>query len=210
MGLVASQFEEDELRPEEVEELEAMSGFTKEEIIKLYKRFKSLDRSGNGTINEEELLKIPEVAMNPMVERILGYFGFGPLAQRLNGKTVTRINFTDFVKALSLFNGRSTKEEKLEHVFKAFDLDGDGIISREEFVTLIRTLVGKSMDQADIDDLVQYALSEVQHENGLRFVDFVSILETSSDIDKLAESRVRTESSLEAFHRKRERELRKF
>ena len=105
MGLITSQFDDDDLlRPEELEELELMSGFTKDEVIKLYRRFRTLDRTGDGTISEEELLRVPELAMNPMVERIVGYFGFGPQAMRLSGKSATRINFTDFVKELSWFD----------------------------------------------------------------------------------------------------------
>lgn len=160
-------------------------------------------------LGEEDLLRVPEVAMNPMVDRVVGYFGFGPHAVKLSGKSTTRVNFTDFVRALSLFNARSSKEEKMEHVFSAFDLDGDGIISREEFVSLLRTLVGKSMDQTDIEDLVDYALREVDNETGLTFEDFMAILQHSSDIDKITSTRTRTESSLEAFHRKRERELKR-
>jgi len=210
MGIVTSQVDDDDLlRPEEFEELENMSGFTREEIRKLYRRFRTLDRSGDGTLGEEDLLRVPEVAMNPMVERVVGYFGFGPHAMRLAGKSITRVNFTDFVRALSLFNPRNSKEEKLEHVFSSFDLDGDGTLSREEFTSLLRTLVGKSMEQKDIEALVDYALLEVAHEDGLTFQDFLTILQSSSDIDKITSNRSRTESSLEAFHRKRERELKR-
>lgn len=50
MGIVASRVDDDDLlRPEEFEELENMSGFTREEIRKLYRRFRTLDRSGDGT-----------------------------------------------------------------------------------------------------------------------------------------------------------------
>jgi Ca2+-binding EF-hand superfamily protein len=210
MGLVASRVDDDDLlRPEEFEELEALSGFTRDEIRKLYRRFRTLDRSGDGTLGEEDLLRVPEVAMNPMVDRVVGYFGFGPHAIRLSGKSTTRVNFTDFVRALSLFNARSSKEEKLEHAFSTFDLDSDGILSRDEFTSLLRTLVGKSMEQADLEALVDYALMELNSENGLEFKDFLAVLQNSSDIDKIMVSRARTESSLEAFHRKRERELKR-
>jgi Ca2+-binding EF-hand superfamily protein len=210
MGLVSSRVDEDDLlRPEEFEELEAMSGFTRDEIRKLYRRFRHLDHSGDGTLGEADLLRVPEVAMNPMVDRVVGYFGFGPYAEQLAGKSTTRVNFTDFVRALSLFNARTSKEEKLEQVFKSLDLDQDGVISHKEFTALIRSLVGKSMDQADIKALVDYASKEdEENESGITFKEFEAILK-GSDIDKIVTSRTRTESSLEAFHRKREKELRR-
>ena len=209
MGIVASQLDdEDLLRPEEFEELESMSGFDRDDLIKLYKRFKSLDRSSEGTLSEDDLLRVPEVAMNPLVDRVLGYFGFGPHAVALCGKSVTRVNFTDFVKALSLFNQARSKEEKLDRVFASFDIDGDGVLSNQEFVSLIRSLVGKSMDQNDIEELVNYALNEADEtKEGLTKEEFRRILLPNTFIDKNS-TRTRSESSsLEAFHRKREKEL---
>lgn len=214
MGIVASTVDEDDLlREEEYEELEGMSGFNKDELRKLYKRFRALDRSGNGTLGEEDLLRIPGVAMNPMVDRVVGYFGFGPYAVQLAGKTTNRVNFPDFVRALSLFNDQKPSEEKLEHVFRSFDLDGDGKISRDEFKSVLRTLVGKSMEENDIDDLVEHAFLEYEHlaqeENaGLDFREFCETLQGNSFLERMVRKSTLDHSGMEEFHRKREKELR--
>lgn len=209
MGLVTSQIDDDDfLRPEEYEELETMSGFTRDEIRKLYRRYKTLDRAGNGHLGEDDLLRVPEVAMNPMVDRVLGYFGFGLHANQLADTEHTRINFADFVRALSLFNQAKLKEEKLEHVFRAFDLDGNGVISRDELCGLLRSLVGRDMKEEDVGALVEQALTEADHDGdeGLNFKEFCDVLK-NTDVDKTLSAKTKTETSLDAFHRKREREL---
>ena len=59
MGSSFSVTEEDDLRNEEFEELELSSGFSRDELRVLYKRFKTLDRGGTGTLGAEDLLRIP-------------------------------------------------------------------------------------------------------------------------------------------------------
>lgn len=126
--------DDDTLRQEEYEELESISGFNRGEIKKLYKRFKTLDRAGKGTLNEDDLKRIPEVMLNPMVDKIMETFGFS--------KIKTTINLKDFIQALSQFNVRKSNEEILFEVFTMFDANGDGKIDKEELTSMIRVMVG--------------------------------------------------------------------
>lgn len=200
----SNQADEDDLRPEEFEELEEKTGFTREEIRKLYRRFKTLDRTACGTIGKDDLLRVPEFAMNPLVDRVVGYFGFGPEGDKLSPQREikTRINFPDFVATLALFTKESlTRDEKLENAFPAFDLNADGKLSRDEFISLLQELVGKSMELQDIEELVGYALED--HPDGLTFEEFTQLV---PEFDAPSPNH-HTNSQLEAFHRKREREL---
>lgn len=191
--------DEDDLRPEEFEELEERTGFSREEIRKLYRRFKTLDRSGTGTLGKDDLLRVPEVAMNPLVDRVVGYFGFGPHGDKLS-QAKSRVNFPDFVATLSRFTRESiSREEKLKNAFPAFDLNADDKLTRDEFISLLQELVGKSMDLEDIEELVGYALED--HPDGLSFEEFTNLVPpTEQEVDN-------EPNLLEAFHRKREREL---
>lgn len=83
---------EDELRPEEIAELMDVSGFTRPEVEHLYARFRRLDTQNQGYLTKKELLRIPELAMSPIVDRVISHFNFAEL---------DRLNFTQFVKAMS-------------------------------------------------------------------------------------------------------------
>lgn len=78
------------------------------EIKRLYKRFKKLDKDGDGTISKEEFLMIPELAVNPLVKRVISIFD-------QNGDD--SVNFKEFISALSVFSTRGEKEEKLECMY---------------------------------------------------------------------------------------------
>lgn len=73
------------------------------EIKALYKRFRRLDRSGRGTLCNDDLQMIPEIAMNPLSSRLQSLFD-------KDGED--RINFKSFVKALAIFSERSRPELK--------------------------------------------------------------------------------------------------
>jgi len=189
--------QDDVLRPEEVDELEAISGFKRSQITKLYRRFKILDREATGCLTKDDLLRIPEVAMNPMVNKIIPFFGF---------PAKTSINFKEFVQALGQFNASRTRDEKLRLVFNSFDADGDGLINHDELVEILRTLVGsEGMDNEDLKQLAQLAILEAGSEGGIDFDEFK--LAISDDADFLARITTETESGNDAYFRKRDKEL---
>jgi serine/threonine-protein phosphatase 2B regulatory subunit len=71
------------------------------------------------------------------------------------------ISFHKFLRLLSVFNPRTGTEEKLEFLFKIYDWDGDGKISRQDLAkvrNILRTSRIKlqffSEDVKDTIDLV--------------------------------------------------------
>ena len=91
------------LRPEEVFGLTEDTLYEPKEIKSLYKRFRRLDVAQRGTLGEDDLLRIPEVIMNPLAPRMLAMF-------ERNGEG--RINFRSFARGLSVFNERATPDVK--------------------------------------------------------------------------------------------------
>ena len=73
------------------------------EIKVLYKRFRRLDRSGRGTLSNDDLQMIPEIAMNPLSSRLQVLF-------EKDGED--RINFKSFVSALAIFAEKALPELK--------------------------------------------------------------------------------------------------
>ena len=73
------------------------------EIKALYKRFRRLDRSGRGTLSNDDLQMIPEIAMNPLSARLQVLFV-------KDGED--RINFKSFVSALAIFSDKARPDLK--------------------------------------------------------------------------------------------------
>ena len=91
--------------------------FTQEEIAQLYRRFRYINRSSSGTISKQELMLIPEFAMNPLCSRIIAV---------LDRQDDNQINFRQFAKLMSALNARAPAQDKLNLAFKCFDVDNDG------------------------------------------------------------------------------------
>ena len=62
------------LETEEIEEISEETGFTRPQIERLYDRFKSLDKTNQGYLTREDFIRIPELAINPLGDRIVHAF----------------------------------------------------------------------------------------------------------------------------------------
>lgn len=86
---------------------------TPNQIERLYSRFTSLDRGDCGTLSRDDFLRIPELAINPLGDRIVHAF----FAQSHDD----RVNFLQFMQVLAHFrpikknreNKLNSREEKL-------------------------------------------------------------------------------------------------
>lgn len=123
------------------------------EIISLYKRFRSLDRGRKGYISTEELLAIPELSINPLAHRLVRQF--------------ESVNFVDFARLLAAFSDRAPYEDKLKFIFRVYDVDGDGLVTRDDMQIMLRQLAGSSLNDDDISCLVSRALQESNSPQGL-------------------------------------------
>ena len=54
------------LREDEIAAIEVETGFTPNQIERLYSRFTSLDKGDNGFLCREDFHRIPELAINPL------------------------------------------------------------------------------------------------------------------------------------------------
>lgn len=74
------------------------------EIQRLYKRFMKLDKDGNGSIEKHEFLAVPQIASNPLAQRMIAIF---------DGDGSGDVDFTEFIAGLNAFSGKGSKEEKM-------------------------------------------------------------------------------------------------
>eukprot|EP00168_Porphyra_purpurea_P006879 TRINITY_DN1846_c0_g1_i9.p3 TRINITY_DN1846_c0_g1~~TRINITY_DN1846_c0_g1_i9.p3 ORF type:complete len:114 (-),score=38.54 TRINITY_DN1846_c0_g1_i9:568-909(-) len=91
------------LLADEIEDISRDCNLTPAEVRRLYKRFQQLDRNRSGNLQAEELRMIPELAMNPLMPRIIAL--------------CDNANFSQFVRTIAVFGPNSTKEAKTDFAF---------------------------------------------------------------------------------------------
>lgn len=96
------------LQDEEINLISQETGFSSTQIEKLYTRFTSLDKEGNGSLSRDDFLRVPELAINPLCDRIVQMF-FADCDEDHD-----RINFRQFMKVLAIFrpNNKSNKSSR--------------------------------------------------------------------------------------------------
>lgn len=77
----------------------------KAEILRLYKRFKRLDRDEQGTISTDAFLSIPELSMNPLIMRVIRVF---------DTNNDDNVNFRQFATTLAVFSRAAPPEQKMD------------------------------------------------------------------------------------------------
>ena len=96
------------LKPEEIKSVEDETGFTHGQISRLHSRFTKLDENGKGYLEREDMLAIPELAINPLGDRIVHAFfqqsSSGSGEDKLDLKIVFGIDrdFSGFCAGISL------------------------------------------------------------------------------------------------------------
>lgn len=158
---------------------------TPNQIERLYSRFTSLDRNDCGTLSREDLMRIPELAINPLCERIVHSF--------FAESTDDRVNFRQFMNVLAHFrplrdNKQSklnSREEKLKFAFKMYDLDDDGVISRDELLSILHMMVGANISQDQLLSIAERTILEADlcGQGKISFDDFCKALERT-DVDQ--------------------------
>lgn len=111
-----------------LEEFARDNGIKPESVKKAYKRFQATDKDGSGQIDYSEFCEIMQVDPSPQCEKVFQLFD--------NDKT-GRIDVREFMIALSNFSG-AEKDEKLKFAFLVFDEDGNGVITRQELMKILK------------------------------------------------------------------------
>jgi len=93
---------------------------------------------------------LPELANNPMADRILQCLGDGSQEE---GEAAAKeasnrkqkpdeVDFATFVRALDCFSPYATPKRKLDLMYRLYDFDGDGLISREDMTIAMDRVIG--------------------------------------------------------------------
>lgn len=95
------------LQDEEIKSISEETGFSPAQIERLYSRFTALDKSGNGSLSRQDCLAIPELAINPLCDRIVQMFFVDCDDDH------DRINFRQFMKVLATFGTSHNKKHSV-------------------------------------------------------------------------------------------------
>ncbi|CAH1792236.1 unnamed protein product [Owenia fusiformis] len=173
------------LQEEDISDIQQETGFSHNQIIRLYSRFTSLDKGGTGTLSREDFLRIPELAINPLGDRIVHAF-FD------HQSSDDDVNFRQFMRTLARFRPQKNKEkkdtervhlnsreEKLRFAFKMYDLDEDDKISREELLAVLHMMVGANISEEQLGSIADRTLSEADKDGDskISFQEFQEAME---------------------------------
>ncbi|XP_050682209.1 Kv channel-interacting protein 4-like [Leptidea sinapis] len=120
-------------RPEPPATLAGSSRFTPHEIKLMYRGFKQECPTG---LVDEEAFKHIFCQFFPLGDATqYAHYVFNTVKHKQSGK----LNFEEFLGVLSAV-GRGSAQEKLAWVFRLYDVDGDGRISRAEMLSVVRAV----------------------------------------------------------------------
>lgn len=127
------------------------TNFDRDEIDRLRKRFMKLDTDRSGTIDKNEFLLIPGISANPLASRLMDVFDLD---------SDGTIDFQEFITGLSAFSGRTSRTDKLKFAFKIYDIDKDGYIGNGELFIVMKMMVGKNLQDAELQQIVDKTIME--------------------------------------------------
>uniref|UniRef100_G1M6J3 Calcineurin like EF-hand protein 2 n=3 Tax=Ailuropoda melanoleuca TaxID=9646 RepID=G1M6J3_AILME len=174
------------------------TGFSQASLLRLYHRFRALDRNKKGYLSRMDLQQIGALAVNPLGERIIdSFFPDGNL----------RVDFPGFVRVLAHFRPvddedpsmRDPKEpeplnsrmNKLRFAFQLYDLDRDGKISRHEMLQVLRLMVGVQVTEEQLESIADRTVQEADEDGdgAVSFLEFAKSLE-KMDIEQKMSIRI--------------------
>jgi serine/threonine-protein phosphatase 2B regulatory subunit len=209
------------LAQEDIHELSSTSHFNEREIHNLYDRFKKLDRDGSGSLSPEELLSIPEFAMNPLSSLILPVLikysnandGNNPstsnTAENINYRNNSSISvssmnnnnsirpdspitdelsFREFVKIMSVFHPKASREEKLRFAFTVWASNQHvNYLTKEQLTFVMRAMVGSHLNDQDLELIVEDTMKNTDKDGDglISFEEFKSKLKNAPISDKM-------------------------
>ncbi|XP_016980085.1 calcineurin B homologous protein 1 [Drosophila rhopaloa] len=146
MGALGSR----QLNPAQLGDHQQATGLSSDQLEQLHTRFRSLDRHQRGYLTPTDLLRIPQLSLNPLHRQIVD--GFFP-----SREAGARLGFTQFVETCATFlvpqfgrgslGRRDGRAQKLRLLSKMFDTRRSGRITRDDFRQIMRSLLDPVCNQ---------------------------------------------------------------
>merc|ERR1712142_591825 len=181
-----------QLQAEDITAIQDETGFNQNQIERLYSRFSSLDKQSHGYLTREDFLRIPELAINPLGDRIVHAFFY-----ESKNTDEEKVDFKDFVRVVAHFrpvkknpqkNKLNTRMEKLHFAFRMYDLDGDDKISKEELLAVLTMMVGANISPEQLLSIAERTILEADEDKDdlISFEEFAKVLERTDVEQKMS------------------------
>ncbi|KAL0228226.1 hypothetical protein RCL1_004369 [Eukaryota sp. TZLM3-RCL] len=165
------------LSPQLLEQIKTETSLTEEEIQLLFHRFQSLDKDSSGGLDLEEIQNLSGFTLTPLRQHLLSV---------LDEDGDTNIDFGEFLTAFSAFSPSGTTEQRTKFLFKVYDMDRDGFISENELYKSLKLMVGESLTDLQLQQVVSKSLALVDRDGDGKislseFQDFLTTLDLKID-----------------------------
>ena len=156
------------LTNEDIQRLKTETDFNQKDIKKSHKKFGALDKDKKGYVSISDIVSIPEIENNPLRYHIAQYMS--------NNNEREEISFDAFIKVIDIFKNNKTVEQ-YKFMYDLFDFDKDGKISSEDMLINFKLLLGNSLNEEQIIEIVDKTISEYSSDQKyIYYNDFVKIL----------------------------------
>ena len=163
MGVDAS-----DLTNEDLERLKNETDIKRKDIKKCHQKFAALDKDKKGYVSVTDLVNIPEFSNNPLRYHIAQHMS--------NNDDNSSINFESFIKIMDIFKNNKT-EKQYKFMYDLFDYDKDGKISSEDMIINFKLLLGSSLNEEQIIEIVDKTISDYSSDQKyINYNDFVKIM----------------------------------
>ncbi|XP_075008257.1 calcineurin B homologous protein 1 isoform X2 [Calonectris borealis] len=150
-------------------------------LISKMRILKHMTRINMCLLHREDFQRIPELAINPLGDRIIN--AFFPEGE-------DQVNFRGFMRTLAHFrpiednekskdqNGPeplNSRSNKLHFAFRLYDLDKDDKISRDELLQVLRMMVGVNISDEQLGSIADRTIQEADQDgdSAISFAEFV-------------------------------------
>lgn len=160
--------------------------FNRKEIIRLYKKFSSLnpEKISSKTLDAttrltmEEVANMPELRVNPFKHRICQVFSTDE----------SGLHFPDFLDLCSVFSDRCPRKLKASYAFMIYDFNDDSVLCADDIKQILKCY-SETLSDAELDDIAKRVLIETvgisTNAARITFRDFEQVLSRALDFGNL-------------------------
>ncbi|OAF68901.1 Calcineurin B [Intoshia linei] len=191
-----------QLQEDEIMSIIEETGFSRNQVIRIYNRFLKLDKNDKGYISEEDFRRIPEFTVNPLCDRLIDIFMRKKVLEDETVADQDGINFREFINVISTFRTydnmeshecEKNKNKKLKFIFDIYDVSSDNLIDRQDITNILNLMVGSTLSNEQFSQIVDRTMAELnmskdksEQYNSINFQDFKKVLETIDLEEKMS------------------------